>query len=189
MVNYSNGKVYMIEPIGERIDEGDIYIGSTTKEYLSQRMDTHRSDYRQWKNGIERVYTTSFKLFDKYGVDNCRIILLESVNCKSKDELLAREGFHIKSLKCINKYIPIRTKQQYYEDNKEKILEQKKQYRKDNIEKISKYKNQYYQDNKEKIIKMLKEKFNCECGSCCNVGDKQRHFRSIKHKKYIESLN
>ena len=41
MVNYSNGKIYKIES-----DLGDlIYIGSTTKYYLSQRMERHRFDY------------------------------------------------------------------------------------------------------------------------------------------------
>ena len=41
MVNYNNGKIYKIEPIVDH-DEGDIYIGSTTKQYLSMRMDKHR---------------------------------------------------------------------------------------------------------------------------------------------------
>ena len=50
MVNYNNGKIYKIEPIVDH-DEGDIYIGSTTKHYLSQRMDKHRGNYKSWKNG------------------------------------------------------------------------------------------------------------------------------------------
>ena len=50
MVNYSNGKIYKIEPICEH-NEDDIYIGSTTKQYLSQRMDKHRSDYKRWQQG------------------------------------------------------------------------------------------------------------------------------------------
>ena len=36
MVDYSKGKIYCIEPISEH-DEGEIYIGSTTKHYLSDR--------------------------------------------------------------------------------------------------------------------------------------------------------
>ena len=51
MVNYTNGKVYKIEPTVEMLDEGDIYIGSSAKEYFSQRMETHRQKYRQWKKG------------------------------------------------------------------------------------------------------------------------------------------
>ena len=50
MINYGNGKIYKIEPICEH-DEGDIYIGSTTKEKLCQRMTTHRSSYKYWLSG------------------------------------------------------------------------------------------------------------------------------------------
>ena len=46
--NYNKGKIYKIEPICDH-DEGDIYIGSTTKDYLSQRMVFHKGDYIKWK--------------------------------------------------------------------------------------------------------------------------------------------
>ena len=49
MINYNNGKIYKIEPIFEH-DEKDIYIGSTTKQHLSQRMAFHRGGYKGWKN-------------------------------------------------------------------------------------------------------------------------------------------
>ena len=110
MVNYNNGKIYKIEPIVDH-DEGDIYIGSTTKQYLSQRMENHRSKYKQWKNG--NYYKVQvFEIFDKYGVSNCQIVLIETVNAESKDELLAREKHYIKSFKCVNKYIPGQTKEE-----------------------------------------------------------------------------
>ena len=54
MVNYSNGKIYKIEPICEH-DEGDVYIGSTTKMYLSDRMFGHRDNYRKYKNGYKKI--------------------------------------------------------------------------------------------------------------------------------------
>jgi hypothetical protein len=65
MVNYINGKVYMIEPIVERLNEGDIYIGSSAKEYLSQRMDTHRQKYKQWKKGNK-----TSKIYSYDGIEN-----------------------------------------------------------------------------------------------------------------------
>ena len=49
MVNYNNGKIYKIEPMCDH-DEGDLYAGSTTKQYLSQCMGTHRSGYISYKN-------------------------------------------------------------------------------------------------------------------------------------------
>ncbi len=69
-INYNNGKIYKIEPLNG--EEGDIYIGSTTKQYLSQRMDSHRSDFKKFNEG-KKVSITSFKLFEKYGIENCNI--------------------------------------------------------------------------------------------------------------------
>ena len=154
MVNYNNGKIYKLEPIVE-YDEGDIYIGSTTKYYLSQRIDTHRSYYLKWKKGIAKSYITSYGLFDKYGLDNCIIVLLENVNANTKDELLAREAHYIKSMKCINKVIPLRTRQEYKQDNKDKIIE----YRKRNKEHIKLKNKEYRERNKEQI--KLKNKEYC----------------------------
>jgi hypothetical protein len=144
MVNYNNGKIYKIEALNG--EEGDIYIGSTTKELLSQRMSKHRSDYKRWLNGIS-VKITSYILFEKYGVDNCRIVLIENVNANSSDELKAREAFYIKSMKCVNKNIPLRTYNEWYIDNIEKM----KEYRIDNIEKIKEYKKLYVEKNKKTI--------------------------------------
>ena len=53
-INYKNGKIYKIEPICEH-DEGEIYIGSTTKQYLSQRMTAHRNGYKRFKEGKFQV--------------------------------------------------------------------------------------------------------------------------------------
>ncbi len=83
MISYNNWKIYKIECASD--DEGDIYIGSTTKKHLSQRMASHKSQYRNWKLGkIRKV--TAFDIFDKYGLDNCKLVLLESVVANSKDE-------------------------------------------------------------------------------------------------------
>ena len=93
MVNYNNGKIYKIEShCGDKV-----YIGSTTKEYLSQRMDAHRRGYKQWKNGTTH-FLTAFIIFDEYGLENCKIILLEACICNTKDELYAREAHYIKLL-------------------------------------------------------------------------------------------
>ena len=134
MVNYNNGKIYKIEPIYDH-DEGDIYIGSTTKQYLSQRLDTHRSNYKKWKNGNYNKVQV-FEIFDKYGVSNCQIVLIETVNAESKDELLAREKHYIKSFKCVNKYIPGQTNKEYKIIHKEEIKFKQKEYYEKNKEEI-----------------------------------------------------
>jgi len=204
-MNYQKGKIYKIEShLGDKI-----YIGSTTKEYLSQRMTSHRKDYNRWKLG-KRGNVKSFELFEEYGIENCKILLLELCPCNSKDELSAKEANYIRTLKCVNKVIPGRTLMQYVEDNKDKILEkqkqyyethkeQKKQYVEDNKDKIRQYKEdnkdkikKYYEENKDKIKEykcnyyqqtkeIKKQPFNCECGCIIQLTEKARHQRSKKH--------
>lgn len=151
MVNYNNGKIYKIEPISGG-EDGDVYIGSTTCKYLSQRMSDHRSDYKRWKAG-KREKVTSFNLFDKYGVKNCKIVLLELVSVQTKDELVERESFYIRTINCVNKVIPNRTKEEYLQDPdiKVAISTNKKIYRENNKETISARDKIHYENNKEAI--------------------------------------
>ena len=186
MIKYNNGKVYKIEPTNG--DDGDVYFGSTTKEYLSQRMATHKNKFKMWTNG-QKYYIKSFELFEKYGFDNCKIILLENVNANSKDELLARESYYIRNFKCVNKVIPNRTKKEYSKEynikNKDKNIEYQKDYQKKNKEKISIRKKAYDEENKEK----RKVKITCECGSVCRKYEIRRHEKSKKHIDFINNQN
>jgi hypothetical protein len=168
MVNYENSKVYKIEPIVDHPEEY-IYIGSTTKKYLSQRMDTHRTDYKRWKNGKHPSKLTVYNLFDKYGIENCQILLLESVNANSKDELHSREAYYIRTLKCVNKVIPGRKKKQYDIDNKDKIKE-------------------YYDSNKRKISEKRKNKIHCDICNCeFRKADITKHNKTIKHQNNLNN--
>lgn len=176
MVNYSNSKIYKIwSHLGDKI-----YIGSTTKEYLSQRMDTHRSKYKCKTNN-----TKSIILFDEYGLDNCKIELLEAKECNTKDELLKLEGKYIRELECVNKCISGRTRKEHYQDNKEQILEDKKQYHIENREKRCEKQREYYKNNKEKIT----EKITCDCGVVFNKYYKNTHQKTKKHLNFIENSN
>jgi ribosomal protein S27AE len=169
MVNYANGKIYMISPVNAIEGDGNIYIGSTTKEYLSQRMVCHRKDYVQWKNGNIKVgKINSFDIFDTFGVDYCRIILLETFPCQSRDELTSREAFYIRSMPNVNKIVPHRTRAQYREDNHEDILQKQ---------------NGYYKINKDSINKRRRECGNviCECGSSILRRNVLQHIKTQKH--------
>ena len=168
--DYSKGKIYKIEPICDH-DEGDIYIGSTTKEYLSQRMTAHKADYKRWKLGL-RSNVSSFFLFEKYDVENCRIILIESVNASSFDELNKVEAMHIKNLKCINKKIPTRTQQEY-----DKIYKQS-----------SKYKD-YLITSKEERNKRASMPVTCICGCVVRLDSKSKHEKTKKHLDLMDAKN
>jgi hypothetical protein len=203
MVNYNNGKVYKIQPIVEH-EEGEIYIGSTTKKYLSQRMDSHRRSFKSWKEGKQKK-CMSFDLFEKYGIENCQILLIENVYANSKDELISREGYYIRNMKCINRCIPGRLKQEYdktYRENNQAMLKDKKhkyyvdnkdkaklyslEYRKNNKDKLKLYTTEYYKNNKEIIIEKRLKKVFCNCGGHYTVGQKARHFKSFKHQSRME---
>jgi len=211
MVNYSNGKIYKIEALNAPIDER-IYVGSTTKQYLSQRMDTHRTDYKRWKEGKFKGCVRSYELFDKYGIENCVIVLIELVNANSKDELYAREKHYIQTLNSINKNIPLRTRKEYREDNYDKIKERTKIYREENkliihekdkiyrennkhikqkyVDKnkdaMKAYQKEHYLKHRVEILEKGKEIFKCKCGSELRISEKARHYKTKKHIEFLE---
>lgn len=167
-MDYQKTKIYKIEShIGSKI-----YIGSTIKTLLSQRMANHRSSFIRWKDGLFHHNITSFRLFEEYGIENCKIVLLELYPCNSKDEQSAREAHWIKTLDCVNKVIPGRTAKQYAIDHKEAIAKR-----------IS----EYYQENKEAIIVRNCEVNKCECGKEYTKCHRLRHCKSKFHMKYIEN--
>jgi hypothetical protein len=138
---------------------------------------------------------SSFKLFDKYGVENCAIELIQLYPCDNRTELEKLEGKFIKENieYCINICIAGRTKKQYYIDktdkikqyqidNADKIKEQKKQYKIDNIDKIKEQQKQYKINNIDKI----KDKYNCNCGGKYTYSAKSRHCKTKKHLEYLE---
>jgi hypothetical protein len=174
---YKNSKLYKIEPIIEH-DEEDIYIGSTCQPYLSSRMNQHRQLYKINKNLCNVKI-----LFDKYGIENCNIILLELVNVNSKEELLMREAHYIRTLQCVNKQIPLRTTKEYYEANKNKIKEYReankdkmKEYREANKDKIALKKKEYNEVNKDEINEKQKK---------YNEANKEKI--ALKKKEYREA--
>ena len=116
MVNYNNGKVYQICDVANT----KRYIGSTTLSHLSQRFQQHKMAYNLWKQSGQGYYS-SFKVFDEFGIENCKIELLELCNCETKDQLNKKEGEYIRSLDCENKVIPQRTPQEHYQDNRTEI--------------------------------------------------------------------
>ena len=86
----------------------------------------------------------------------------------------------------MNKYIPTRNTKEWYEDNKEKILEKKKIYNEDNKEQIKEYNKKYYEDNTEILSEIRKEKVICDhCGVLILKINISRH---KKTKKCIDSI-
>ena len=95
------GLIYKIVPICEH-EDGDIYFGST-EATARIRMDRHRNSYNHRKRHSKGNHCRAFNLFDKYGINNCKMIILETV---SLDLLEIREAYYIETIKNINKNRP-----------------------------------------------------------------------------------
>ena len=87
---------------------GNVYVGKTTQKYLSNRISTHRYDYKtNNKNG-----SVSREII-KNG--DYRVELIEETDDKT------RERYWIENTDCVNKIIPGRTAKEWRKDNKESI--------------------------------------------------------------------
>jgi len=148
MPDYNLGKVYKIECLIDGND--DIYIGSTCEPYLSNRFGGHKAVYKRFLNGKGTKKVSSFKVFDKYDVENCVITLIELYSCKSREELIQRERHYITTLDCVNTTIPLRTVSEWKDVNKDLIKEKSKEYVIKNKEKLKQRHKKYYDANKEK---------------------------------------
>lgn len=89
------GKVYCIKGGDET------YIGSTFKE-LHVRFKQHCNVYRHWIKEKKRSFIRVYILFEKYGIDNCVIDLLEEVYTTDRKILLKQEQFYINQGNVVN---------------------------------------------------------------------------------------
>ena len=201
MPNYKQSKIYEL-----RCNiTNKIYYGSTTQKYLSSRLTEHKRDFMKWlKDNNNNSYLSSFEIL-KNG--DYKIILVENFECKSKDELRAREQHYIDNNDCINKnkaYLTEEDKTNYikqyhknrYETEKEKEKQYSKKYYQTNKEEITQRHKDFYKKNKEKIVlysknysknyyKTNKEKEN-ERHKKYNDNNKEKikQYQKIYNKKY-----
>jgi hypothetical protein len=139
------GRVYKI--IAAQGNE--CYVGSTFNT-TRDRFQGHKRDYEFGGNKCSVV-----ELFDKYGIDNCKMILIKEYLVIDRAHLMVFELLWIKKLKAINRNEPFGW--QIKELSKKKAKEYYKQYNEKNKEKIKEYYKQYNEKNKEKIKEYYKQ--------------------------------
>ena len=184
--------VYLLEDCN-----GFGYIGSTCN--LKQRLKAHKKK----KNNacMSKILTQPYSH-----------LVLEEI--EDEDNLEFAEQFYIKLYKSLwgdkllNKIIPLRTRKEYLNENREKIKEyvkeynngnreRMKEYRNENRERIKEYRNEnrerikqkqkeWYIDNKEKIKEHNSQIIDCECGSKTTLQHKSRHLKSQKHINFTK---
>jgi len=143
---YKRGKIYTIRC---RNDDCLVYVGSTIQS-LAKRIGAHRTKSKQKPDIVLYKYVNND--WDKWYIE-----LYEDFACNSKNELERREGEVIRQIGNLNHTIAGRDDKQYYQDNRDKILERHKQYNQDNRDKIVEYYKQYTQDNRDKIAEYKKQ--------------------------------
>ncbi len=119
MNKYQEAKIYkIVNPITNKI-----YYGSTIEKYLSSRFGKHK-----------KRMSCETKNMD---LNDCYIELVEIYPCNNKQDLLWRERFYIENNECINKRLPITTKEEKMEylkkwnienDSNKRYYEQRKNY-------------------------------------------------------------
>ena len=142
MPDYTKGKIYQIVAPND-----SKYIGSTVQD-LHNRFIRHKSSYNCWKRG-KYHYFTCFDIFEKHGIENCKIELLEEFPCNSKKELETREGEIIKKTECVNKVIAARDSKEWMDENKERLTEYWKNYYQINKEHYIERNKRHTKENKE----------------------------------------
>lgn len=183
MLNYDNGKIYKI--ISDQSDK--IYIGSTTKKYLSSRLASHVKNFKAWKKGSYNKYVSSYEILE---YEDHKIILIESYPCKTRDELRSREQYWIEKFKdlCVNMYFAYggtkgEMKRREYIKHKDRYVEYHKEYHIKNSNKINERAKEYQSKNNDKI----KQKVFClYCGNETRKTHLARHNQSQKHINNVE---
>jgi len=176
--DYSNTIIYKLCCNDPSITE--IYIGHTTN--FTQRKHNHHSSC--YNSNLKYYNILVYKFIrNNGGWNNWSMLKIEDYNCNDKYEAINRERYWIETLKSkLNVNNPIATdeekiqqKKDWYEENKDKILEKGKINYGENKEQKLEYQKQYTEDNKDKI----KEQQN-------NYRDKNKDKLAAQKKIYRE---
>jgi len=130
---------------------------------MKQREDNHVGTYNAWVRAgrpdkLGRHACSSVFVLD---MKDWNMDVLHELDC-DEEEASRVEGNYIRYNKCVNRYVAGRTQVQYYQDNRETILQQVKQRHQTNKERNNErsrqYSRQYYQDNCETISQKAKQR-------------------------------
>jgi predicted GIY-YIG superfamily endonuclease len=125
MPNYQNGKIYRIVCN----QTGLQYIGSTTIP-LASRLSQHKKLFKDGKSGTSKLVLEN---------NDYNIVLIEDYPCDRKEELLKRERYFIETVHCVNIKVPLQSQKEWYEKNKDRLIEQQKIWNNNNKDKLKQY--------------------------------------------------
>ena len=166
MPNYQNSKIYCIRSLSR---PELIYIGASCRR-LSERFSKHKSSTND---------TSSKQIID---IGDAYIELIENYPCNSKEELNRREGSFVRSVECVNKNIPGRTKKEYQESEQGKLCQKKYLESEQGILNRAAVQKKYQESEKGKLIK--KEYNESEQGKLNQKKYRESEQGKLYQKKY-----
>lgn len=178
---YKQGKIYKL--VNDLTDE-IIYVGSTIQT-LHKRMYGHTSSVKTKPQPVHN------HINEYIGIENVSINLIANYPCNTKKQLTAEEGKHIKMIGIDNLYncgIPGRTQEEYYIQNKNKIIKDVLTYQKNNKDKKKIIVSKYQNANRDKIHIQKNTKHICTCGGKYTPANKASHTKTKKHLNYLNTL-
>ena len=166
-------KKYDIYLIWGKDCDGNIlkYYGSTAN--LIKRKSEHIKNYNKWVKAGRPSNNTRCSSVHIIDNGDWKMEKIDEV-IGERWEAIKKEGEYQKNNECVNICIASRTKKEYYNDNKQAILEKVKEL---------------YNLNKQAILEKKKEKIICECGAKVAKRHLARHRKSKKHINFINSAN
>ena len=173
-IDYSNTVIYKLCCKNPEIKE--IYIGHTTN--FIKRKHGHKKCCCNSNSKNHNLYVYQF-IRENGGWDNWSMIQIEIYNCKNKIEASIRERYWIETLNStlnsVNPFASIEEKKQqkqnWYNENKNEILEKSKENYQENKEAKLEYQKQYAEENKEHIAEKQKEELRNRLEPFANDGD------------------
>lgn len=168
LINYANTIMYKL--VCNDLNITGCYVGHTTN--FIKRKASHKERCSDPNN--KKYHLKIYKMIRENG-DWCNwsMVMIEEYPCKNKQVAVKRERELFESLEStLNTYYPCRTKQEYYNDNKEQfktwhkkyhdehieeIVGYQKEYRETHQEEAREYKKKWYENNEDRLSKERKE--------------------------------
>ena len=146
-LNYNNTYFYKLCCKDPAIT--DIYIGHTI-DFITRKIN-HK--YHCCNEKAKDYNTSKYQfLRDHGGWDNWDMELIETLKCDNALHAKKIERGHIEQLQAsLNIIIPTRTREEHYQDNRDKLIDYGSLYYEKNTDKIKMYQKQYHELNKDKI--------------------------------------
>ena len=161
-IDYSKCIIYKI--VCNDLNVKDLYVGSTTD--FTKRKSQHKLNCKNVRDSLYNVKVYNM-IRENGGWDNWSMIEIEKFPCSDNNEARARERYWLETLNAkLNTNIPIRTREEYREDNKDKLKEYREAKKngtfvskKDKLKEYYKnyYKN-YYEANQDKMLEYFLKK-------------------------------